>query len=289
MAQKSFATGGTQKKLKTIEDYLNFYTTALSSRFRLIYLDAFAGTGGIPYGGDLPLFEGQIEIDDVISGSARRALDIKNSFDRYIFVDRKKSNTDALEKLKRDFPNLSDRVEVVRGDANDVVKEFCSQFDFNGGERAIIFLDPFGSSVDFKTIRTIGETPGIDLWYLFPSGLGVTRQISQDGTIQKDAEDSLNRIYGTSDWKNNLILKENKPDLFADDTETQRKIATADAATRYMIERMKSVFEGGVLDKWLPLGKKGGHWYSLIFAWSNPSDAAKSLASTVARDIMSRK
>lgn len=45
MAQRSFGTAGTIKKLQTIADYLNFYTTALTGKFTLNYVDAFAGSG----------------------------------------------------------------------------------------------------------------------------------------------------------------------------------------------------------------------------------------------------
>ncbi len=64
--------------------------------------------------------------------------------------------------------------------------------------------------------------------------------------------------------------------------------ASADAATRFMIRRMKIVFKGGVLDRWLPLGKHGAPWYSLIFAWGNPSERAGRIARDIATNIMQR-
>lgn len=56
-----------------------------------------------------------------------------------------------------------------------------------------------------------------------------------------------------------------------------------------MIERMKTVFKGVVLDEWLPLGRGGSHWYSLLFACANPSSQAKQIAERVARAVMIRK
>src|SRR5690606_9199653 len=69
--------------------------------------------------------------------------------------------------------------------------------------------------------------------------------------------------------------------LFGDTTELARRVESADQVTRYMISCMKGVFGGGVSDTWLPLGKGGSHWFSLIFAWSNPSKSATELASRV--------
>jgi three-Cys-motif partner protein len=158
-----------------------------------------------------------------------------------------------------------------------------------GNRRAVVFLDPFGNSVKWTTIEAIAAVEKIDLWYLFPSGIGVVRQISRDTSVQKDAEGSLDEMFGTTNWRDSFSARMPQPDIFDPDRETSVKIATADAVTRYMIARMKTVFKGSVLDRWLPLGKKGGHWYSLIFACSNPSSAARNLATRVANDIMRRK
>jgi three-Cys-motif partner protein len=289
MVQKSFATKGTQKKLKTLHDYLTFYTNALSGKFELTYFDGFAGSGAIPHGDALPLFDNQEDFAEVIEGSARRALDLAKPFDHYVFVDSKKAYANSLELLRDEFPSLANRIRVVHGDANWAVNEFCTeQFRPNSKDRAIIFLDPFGNNVDWATLEVIAQTPGIDLWYLFPSGLGVTRQMSEDGTVQKDAKVSLDRMFGTSDWEKHLVVKELAGDLFDENLEVTRKVATADSVTRYMIGRMQTIFPSRVLDRWLPLGRQGGHWYSLLFAWSNPSPAATNLASRVAREIMRR-
>ena len=56
-----------------------------------------------------------------------------------------------------------------------------------------------------------------------------------------------------------------------------------------MIERMKTIFQGIVLDEWLPLGRGGSHWYWLLFAGANPSRKANEIAERVARAVMIRK
>jgi hypothetical protein len=59
--------------------------------------------------------------------------------------------------------------------------------------------------------------------------------------------------------------------------------------TRFMIRRMRETFKGVVLDEWLPLGRAGSHWYSLLFACANPSGKATDIAGRIARDVMKRK
>lgn len=287
MAQKSFAGKGTVSKLKTLADYLSFYTRALSGRFRLHYLDAFAGTGEIPFANDLPLLGDGAEASAIIEGSARRALKIPQPFDRYVFVDQRAKNVAELNALRIEFPELSGRIDVQKADANVAVEKFCR--DLRPTDRAVVFLDPFGNQVLWTTIKSIAATSNIDLWYLFPAGLGVARQITKEGRVLADAEASLDRMFGNSEWRQALIETRATTDLFGTTGDLNQKLATAESVTRLMISQMKTIFRGGVLDEWLPLGKRGRHEYSLLFAWSNPSSKASRLARRVAKDIMKRK
>ncbi len=156
-------------------------------------------------------------------------------------------------------------------------------------DRALVFLDPFGNQVNWNTLEAIAATRKIDLWYLFPAGLGVARQIKNAGDIVSDAEASLDRMFGGGEWREECVALETKPDLFSDDLTVTRKIATAEGITRYMIKKMGMIFGGCVSQSWLPLGRDGRHNFSLLFACSNPASTAKGLAQKVAHEIMTRK
>lgn len=118
---------------------------------------------------------------------------------------------------------------------------------------------------------------------------GGNRQVANDGRVLKAAEASLTQLFGGTDWMEQCVKFEEAPDLFDAGRVTATKIAKADAITRYIINRMGTIFKGGVSDSWLPLGRGGVHKFSLIFACSNPGAKASSLAQKVARDIMTRK
>lgn len=285
--QRPFAAEGTETKLKKVFEYANFYTTALRGKgFRLNYLDAFAGTGEIPTTvlEALPLLCDQADVADVQEGSARRALQVKHPFDRYIFNDQNRSHAIELEELKKEFPDRE--IHVASKDANDLIEGFCRKMEPH--DRALVFLDPFGNQVSFKTLEVIADTKGIDLWYLFPAWWGVVRQIRQDGTPVPDSVPSIDRIFGTTEWLEEMRREVIEPDLFGEESVTE-KTANVDNATRFMIERMKTIFGDGVSRKWLPLTWKGRASYSLLFACSNRKDNARSLALNVSRDIMTRK
>ncbi len=153
--------------------------------------------------------------------------------------------------------------------------------------RAVVFLDPCGSQVSWETLELLAKTEKVDLWYLFPAGLGVTRQIGKSGTVHETHEASVDRLLGTEEWRRVLIkTEESSPDLFGVAPPRKFRDANADSVTKYMIERMALIFKGGVSDVWLPLGSDNIHKFSLLFACANPSPAASKLALKLARAVM---
>lgn len=286
MRQK-FGSSHTEEKLDKLESYLECFTQVLKKHpFRLIYFDAFAGTPEIDIGGDAGL--PSLFADDAqtfLDGSSKRALKFGTKFEKYIFVDRKRANVRELEGLKTQYPEIGSRIDVRNSDANAELLKFCSNWP--RGQRAVVFLDPFGNQVSWDTVMAIAATKAIDLWYLFPAGLGVHRQIS-DGGSHDGREESLDKIFGATDWREQFVMSSDAPDLFGSGTSVS-KVATPESITLYMIKRMKTVFKGGVLDEWLPLGRNGQHWYSLIFACANPDPKANQLALRLARGVLRSK
>ncbi len=284
MPQK-FGNKHTEDKLLKLQAYLERFTLVLKKQsFCLVYFDAFAGTPERDVGGDTPFFPVE-NVARFLGGSSKRALEFGTKFDRYIFVDSKKSNVRELEELRAKYPALADRIDIRHADANAELQRFCSNWPKN--QRAVVFLDPFGNQVAWSSLVSIAATNAIDLWYLFPAGLGVHRQISKDGS-HEGREESLDRMIGARDWRDEFVVSTTGADLFGAAT-ARRKVATPESITLYMIKRMKTIFTGGVLDEWLPLGSGGRHSYSLLFACANPEPKAHDLALRLARGVLRSK
>ena len=286
MAQKKFGSLHTIKKLDCLEKYLKAYLNIFKGKDwpLTMYVDAFAGTGEIPIAStyeELPL---GIDDQDFILGSARRALGIAQSFHQYTFIEKKRDNAKTLQALKREYPQRN--IDIVNSDANSGIGLLCRETDWRKC-RAVVFLDPFGSQVAWPTLEAIAKTKAVDLWYLFPAGLSVHRQLSTRGKVHYTHEASLDRIFGNREWRTKFIDSvEEEPNLFGVGGVDNIKTATPESVTRYMHERMATVFKGGVLNEWMPLGKNGGHWYSLMFACANPSPKANELAMKLAGAVM---
>jgi three-Cys-motif partner protein len=158
----------TVEKLAKVKDYLQTYVTSLQyQNFQLLYVDAFAGTGYVKTNEEghnqtsFPEFEDG-DTKGFISGSAANALGVTPPFDEYYFIEKSEKRVAELQLLKIHYPDLEDRIFLESGDANTYLQNFCKG-DWRS-RRAVIFLDPYGMQVKWKTIESIAATESIDLW-----------------------------------------------------------------------------------------------------------------------------
>jgi three-Cys-motif partner protein len=158
----------------------------LLDAFKTIYVDAFAGTGQrrartTEYSENLDLF-GESEDQDRSSykrGSVEVALGLENPFDRYIFVEINTSKARQLQGLITDkHSHLEQLCAVEQADANAFLQQWCAATNWET-HRAVVFLDPFGMNVEWKTIESIAKAQAIDMWTLFPIGAGVNRMLTK--------------------------------------------------------------------------------------------------------------
>ena len=285
MVQDAFAGKHTQDKLDALERYLQAYVTVLKKQsFKLVYFDAFAGTGEIPFPSDqeqdlFPISD----YESFVDGSIKRAL--KYSFSEFYFIEKIKRKSEALkEYCDKNYPDRN--IIIQNCDANDGLIKFVDKFN-SKTTRAIVFLDPFGNQVSMDMFRYMATKSGLDIWYLFPAGLGVQRQIGKFGDIHDDHGKSLDRLFGDEDWRNELVAEVSQSDLFGETITSKLKQSDPEKITKLMINRLKVVFEGRVVDDWLPLGPGNHHWYSLLFMWSNPMVKA-TLAGKLASAVLAR-
>jgi three-Cys-motif partner protein len=285
MVVQQFGSDHTRRKLETVWKYLNAFTTALKKQsFELYYVDACAGSGAsTPKSDDRQ--QQLLETDDIIVGSAVRALSVNTPFDRYIFNDLKHANVRSLQKIvQNDFSHLQSRVTVTQKDANVALCELCDSVNWRSS-RAVVFLDPFGLQIKFSTLEKLAATRAIDLWYLVPVH-AMSRQVKNDGVVLDDGGKSIDEALGSNEWRNVVAIQEEAPpDMFDFSEQMGKKVVNAAWFEQFVKQRLASIFNGGVVDETLPLGKNGLHEFSLMFAWANPSNPAK-LAAKLAKAVL---
>lgn len=299
MARRSRATakgkvhrfGGdwTSTKLDVLAKYLAAYTTALKDKpsakhpFRKAYIDAFAGTGyrtarrdrdEETSSGTLPFPDlAEAASQKLLDGSARLALKVEPRFDRYIFIERDAGRCRELEALKGEFPHLAADVRVEQGEANDEIRRICAK-DWRG-HRAVLFLDPYGMQVEWQTIEAIAKTEAIDLWLLFPLGIGVSRLLTRSGEIPKGWRARLDTLLGTTNWYEEFYKVEQTADLFGNEEGRVIK-ATNETIGRYFNDRLKTIFSG-VAEPGVLRNSSNNPLYLLCFAAGNQKGAPTAL------------
>jgi three-Cys-motif partner protein len=289
--EHQFGGEWTTRKLEVLAKYLQRYTTVLKNTpFHKLYIDAFAGTGYRDARRDdeedspqNTLFPDMAESEpqSFLDGSARLALQIEPQFDQYIFIERSPERCAHLESLKSEFPDLAKKVDIRQGDANDKIQDLCAK-DWRSN-RAVLFLDPYGMQVEWKTIEAIAQTKAIDLWLLFPLGIGVNRLLTKSGDIPKSWRHRLNLLLGTEDWYDDFYKVETMPTLFGDDKERVVK-ATMETIGRYFNNRLKSIFAGVAEEPGVLRNSANNPLYLLCFAVGN--ERGKDIAVRIAQHLL---
>lgn len=294
-SEQRFGGDWTERKLEVLAKYLTSYTRALkNTTFEKLYVDAFAGTGyrearrvdeNAAESSALLLPDlAESEPQALLDGSVRRALATEPCFDRYVFIERDASRCAQLETLKVEFSHLANVIEIRQGDANADVRALCSGLWRT--RRAVLFLDPFGMQVEWATIEAVARTKAIDLWILFPLGIGVNRLLKRSGDIPESWRRRLDKLLGTQDWFDEFYQVEAAPTLF-DSGEERVVKASTETIGKYFIRRLKSVFAGVAQEPAVLRNSRNVPLYLLCFAVGNArgKDIALRIASHLLKEV----
>ena len=283
MSKHHFGGQWTLIKLDILKKYLNAYTTSLKKQnFRLLYIDAFAGSGEFSFVDDSPNLELEIpKFEASFDGSARIATEIDTPFDEYHFIEQDNNRFKSLEKLKSEKINLN--INLVNGDANKVLTNICENTPWKN-TRAVIFLDPYGMSVSWETLETISKTKSIDCWYLYPLS-AIYRQAAHDfDSVDTHKAKKLDFVLGTDEWRTEFYKKSKQEDLFTKQNNLERSV-DVNQIEDFMTKRLKIIFPS-VNEPPYRLYKNTTPMFTLFFVISNPSIKALKLASNISKGIL---
>jgi three-Cys-motif partner protein len=285
ISDHKFGGVSTDLKLSMVQGYLSAFTTALRGRFsELWYIDAFAGTGErtvLLEATPANLFDAETpERIERHRGSAKIAINSTPNFDRLVFIDKKPKHCDALRALKAENPNR--KIDVLQGDANDQIRSLISQNAWSS-KRAVMFLDPYGMSVEWETLKAIQATQAIDVWY-FVSLSGLFRQAARsENALDESKRLALTKMLGTDKWEKEWY-EEPTPDLLG--YSRSSRTANVKAIENYVAKRLGILFPK-VLKPRTFYNDRRVPMFALFFAISNPDGKAIGLATKIANHILS--
>ena len=261
-ANTGFGGPWTEEKLAILKKYLDAYTTALKNQpFRLIYIDAFAGTGEVEL---TSVDEGKKEF---IEGSAKIAVDVDDKpFDEYIFVEKNQERCIQLNSLKEAYQNKN--IQIENEDANDFLQNL--QKDWLR-YRGVLFLDPFATEVEWTTVEKIASFEALDTWILFPTS-AIARMLPkkrEPDNISQKWVNRLNCIYGDESWRD-LYSISPQLSLFGD--EEQQRPEGIDGLIEIYKSKLYQLFGDRFLNQSRTLkNSKNSALFEFLFCVGNPN------------------
>jgi three-Cys-motif partner protein len=273
----------TVAKLDAIATYLRTYTIAgLRTPGRKGYIDAFVGANYCEMFDELvPGASPSLLMPDLASsepralldGMTRMALETNPAFHAYIFLDRSPQRATVIEDLQRELSNFLSDDALRSRPARVEIEALCSMAWKD--RRAVMFLDPFGMDVDWEIIEAIARTGSIDLWLLYPLGLGVARLAGQlDGKVERWRR-HLDRFLDTNAWYDDLLAAKPEPQLFQDDESCAT--ARARVLAKHFECRLQSIFPVVAAQPQVLLSPARQPLYLCSFATGNEGEAASAL------------
>ena len=177
---------------------------------------------------------------EIILGSPLLALETKYKFDNYFFVEKNEKNFESLDKRLHTSP-LYNRIRLYNEDCNVAISRIVDELDKIDQNKIrdewdslnLVFIDPEGLEINWKTIEILGTQTRSDLIINFSTS-GITRNISQ--FYQSSRTTAIDRFFGTREWRQRYedlpsregtIIRRGLLDFYAERLNSLSYLATA--------------------------------------------------------------
>lgn len=257
------------EKLELLRKYLQAYVTVLKNQSLIKgyeYIDGFAGTGK-PKTRDEERY---------VEGSPRVALALATPFTRYHFIEISDWRIQKIEQMKRDFPDR--KIAIYPGDCNRVLcDQIIPSLLWSSYKRAIAFLDPFGMSLEWDTLKAIASARTIEVLVNFPV-MDINRNVrlKNKNRISEESRERMGRFWGPG-WEGEIF--EERQGLFEIETVLKPQSAK-ELGYRYQ-NRLLEIFRFCTIPVVLR-NSTNAPLYCLIFAGHNKTGA------NIAEDIFGK-
>lgn len=292
-----FGGDWTKEKLRVLKQYLEAYARIFAKNkraqfYETFYVDAFAGSGYIRTSGQKKASDQEQELFSDIAApdaaeflkrSAVCALEVEPGFKNYLFVEKSAARCKELKSLRAHFPERREKVQIVSGDANKELIKWIHSRDWNK-TRAVVFLDPYGMQVEWSTIESLGQTQGVDLWFLFPLGIGVMRLLTTKSKPPTAWAEKLDRIFGSQEWHQEFYRPTMQSELFNEFQSVNGRSVDYAGVIEYIKKRLAEAFCQVHQEPKLLLNSTNNPLFVLFFAAANEKGAK--VAMKIAGDLM---
>jgi three-Cys-motif partner protein len=265
-----------KEKLDALERYLDYYTKRLKNqRWRTIYLDAFAGGGRAKVrrrpaeaSPQYSLWDEEPpapEVDEFVSGSPRRALDLASPFGSYIFIDADPARVRMLNELKKEYGGKR-RITVRKGEADREIAWVLSFKPTKAQHRGVAFLDPFGAHLSWSTVLGLARTGVFEVIVNFPLHMCLNRLMTRNPDEIRPTWRAQLDAFLPSGWFDQAY--EQVHGILGD--EVRKRHDARDRLLDWYRDELRNAF-GFVSEARLIRNTQGGPLYYLLWAGPNPA------------------
>lgn len=262
--QNRFGGFWTEQKVTIFTKYVFAYLEVMKGRrFNLIYFDGFAGCGTI---------ERKDGIEkSLIDSVAIQVLNLEHHqrFTYYYLVEKSAKKANQLRKLiESRYPEIPG-VHIVQSDCNIKLKGMSDFMRKNPYFRSLCFIDPFGMTVDWKSIACFKDL-GIDMWLLVPTGIGVNRLLTKKGKIEESWLKKLELFLGLDrdEILDHFYEQKKELTLFGELEKLEKHNNTIARIMELYEKQLKTVFQF-VSDPFPMKNSVGSTMYHFVLATNN--------------------
>jgi three-Cys-motif partner protein len=256
-----------------LSEYAVRYSMVMNGRKRewlqaYYYIDAFAGPG-------IALHKGDQRVSSFLQGSPMRVLQIEPRFDYCWFIDKNPRRADVLNRILSETNTDDSRYRIEVGEANAKISNLVG--NLNSQERALVFLDPYGLQVEWRTVEALAASRRVDVLINF-SLMGILRNLRRVRGPSIQFRQLMAKVLRSTDWIEEVYAQQ--ATLEGDTVDVRGEIGSAELAEHYQAD-LKKVF-ASVSEPAIMTNSRGGAIYALIFASQN-TGAAKRIMDGVVR------
>lgn len=190
-------------KLEILKKYAGAYSRILAAqkRFTHAYIDAFAGPG---------VHIGR-STGEYVPGSPLNALLVEPPFKEFHLIDLDPQQIENLRRLIGDRPD----VLLYNRDCNRVLtEEILPRFTYDSFRKALCLLDPYGLSLEWKTVEMAGKLGTIEVFINFPI-MDINRNVKRRHIDQVTSENlrRMDAFWGDRSWHDVMYQPSPQMDL----------------------------------------------------------------------------
>jgi len=264
-------------KLRILKAYAKPYSSILQKQIsagtgkRTLshgYIDAFAGAGEHVHK----------KTREIVPGSPLIALE--QGFDEYHFID---LDSERVELLRAKTAG-NKRVTVHHGDCNQVLlHNVLPRFKFEAFRRALCFLDPYGTHLNWDVLAAAGKMGTIEIFLNFPiNDMNRNAKRTSIDLVKPDERTRMTAFWGDESWHKAMYPESQQRtlDLLGDGEGFEREKANNDAFAEAFRKRLNDKAGFKYVPKPVAMrNSNNSELYYLFFASNNDR------GDKIARDI----